>query len=375
MKFESYPFDKLNELFLDVKPNKDLKPIAFTIGEPQFETPLFIQDELKNSTHFLNKYPKIAGDEKLINAQINFVKNRFKVCLKTSQIVSTVGTREALFSFPGFLLFDVKEPAIAYPNPFYQIYEGASIASRAKSVLMPLTKENDFKPTINEDILKNCDLVILNSPSNPTGSVMNIDELCEWVKMALKHNFVLVNDECYSEIYIDKAPPSILEASIKVGNCDFKNILAFNSISKRSSAPSLRSGFVAGDENILSEYAKYRTYHGCSLSLPLQYAAAAAWNNEEHVKIAREKYKKNFELANKILNVKKSEATFYIWLEVENDEEFAKNLYEKKNVKVLPGSYMARKHEGHNRVRIALVLEENETSEGLNRINDFIKGI
>ncbi|MDR0467319.1 MAG: succinyldiaminopimelate transaminase [Campylobacteraceae bacterium] len=375
MNFQPYPFEKLNRLFLHVKPNENLKQIALTIGEPQFETPEFIQNELKNSTHLLNKYPQIAGDEKVVKAQIDFFQNRFGILLKSSQIATTVGTREALFSFPQFLLFDVKEPVIAYPNPFYQIYEGAAIASRAKSILMPLLKENDFKPKIDETILKECDLIMLNSPSNPTGSVMSLDELCEWVKMSIKYNFVLANDECYSEIYTNNPPPSLLNACIKVGNLDFKNVLVFNSISKRSSAPSLRSGFVAGDENILKGYAKFRTYHGCSSPLPIQMAAAKAWGDEEHVEIAREKYRRNFKLAEEILHIKQSEGTFYIWLEVKNDEEFAKNLYEKKNVKVLPGSYLGRENIGHDRVRIALVLEEQDTKEALKRVSEFIKGI
>lgn len=375
MLFQPYPFEKLNRLFLDVVPNKDLKPIALTIGEPQFETPKFIQDELKKHTYLLNKYPKIAGDEKLINSQIKFIKERFDIKINPSQIVTTVGTREALFSFPQFLLFDIKEPVVAYPNPFYQIYEGASIASRAKSILMPLTKENGFKPKIDEYILKQCDLVMLNSPSNPTGSVMSLDELCEWVEMALKYDFVLINDECYSEIYIDTPPPSLLNASIKVKNHKVKNTLVFNSISKRSSAPSLRSGFVAGDEKILSGYAQYRTYLGSSSPLPIQYAAAVAWADDEHVKKAREKYRKNFKLAKDILNVTASEATFYIWLEVEDDEEFAKGLYKKKNVRVLPGSYLGRDNIGKDRVRIALVLEEDETKEALKRVDEYIRGI
>lgn len=375
MNFQPYPFEKLNKLFTTVKPNKNLKEISFTIGEPQFETPKFIQDELKNNTYLLNKYPKIAGDEKLVNAQIKFFKNRFDILLKSSQIVTTVGTREALFSFPQFLLFDVKESVVAYPNPFYQIYEGASIAARAKSILMPLLKENDFKPKIDEGILKNCNLIMLNSPSNPTGSVMSLDELCEWAEMSKKYGFVLINDECYSEIYTKNPPPSLLNACVKTGNLDFKNVLVFNSISKRSSAPSLRSGFVAGDETILKEYEKFRTYHGCSSPLPIQMAAAAAWGDEKHVGIIQEKYRKNFKLAEEILHVKQSEGTFYIWLEVENDEEFAKKLYEKKNVKVLPGSYLGRENVGNDRVRIALVLEEKETKEALERIDDFIKGI
>ncbi|MDR2790498.1 MAG: succinyldiaminopimelate transaminase [Campylobacteraceae bacterium] len=374
MRFQPYPFEKLNTLLSSVVPNSRLKPLLLTIGEPQFETPEFIRECFRKNSHLLNKYPKIAGEGILRDAQIDFVRRRFGVSLQQNELVTTLGTREALFNLPQFLLFDKPNPVMAYPNPFYQIYEGAAIASRAKSVYLNLTAQNGFKPEIDENILKECDLVILNSPSNPTASVMSLEELKKWAEMALKYNFVLINDECYSEIYCAAPPHSLLEASMAAGNKNFKNILILNSISKRSCAPSLRSGFAAGDGDILSEYAKYRTYSGCAAGVPMQLAAAEAWNSERHVEKTRQKYMKNFEIAKEILGVDKSEATFYIWLKVENDEEFAKELYEKKNVKVLPGSYLGRKGEGRGYVRIALVLEESGTKEALTRIADFIKG-
>ncbi|MDR1615048.1 MAG: succinyldiaminopimelate transaminase [Campylobacteraceae bacterium] len=374
MNFEPYPFEKLNNLLLAITPNERLKPLVLTVGEPQFETPEFIQECLKKNSHLLNKYPKTAGEQALHEAQINFVKRRFGVTLKTDELVTTLGTREALFNLPQFLLFNKSNPVMAYPNPFYQIYEGAAVASRAKSVYLNLEQENGFKPEIDENILKECSLVMLNSPSNPTASVMNLEELKEWVELALKYNFILINDECYSEIYCADAPHSLLEASIAAGNKSFKNILALNSISKRSCAPSLRSGFVAGESKILTEYAKYRTYAGCTAGVPMQLAAAEAWNSERHVEKTRQKYIKNFESAKEILGISESSATFYIWLQVENDEEFTKKLYEKKNVKVLPGSYLGRKGAGKGFVRIALVLEEHDTKEALKRIADFMKG-
>ncbi|MDR2100240.1 MAG: succinyldiaminopimelate transaminase [Campylobacteraceae bacterium] len=374
MNFQPYPFEKLNSLLSSVISNEKLKPLILTIGEPQFETPEFIRECLKNSSHLLNKYPKIAGEQILRDSQINFVKRRFSVDLQPNELVTTSGTREALFNLPQFLLFDKPNPLIAYPNPFYQIYEGAAIASRAKSVYLHITPQNGFKPEADESVLKECDLVILNSPSNPTASVMNLKELKKWVELALKYDFVLINDECYSEIYSDGAPHSLLNASKAAGNGSFKNILVLNSISKRSCAPSLRSGFVAGDGGILSKYAKYRTYAGCASGAPLQLAAAEAWNNERHVEKIRQKYIKNFELASEILGVHKRFATFYIWFEVENDEEFSKELYAKKNVKVLPGSYLGREGAGKGYVRIALVLEEQDTKEALTRIADFMKG-
>ena len=293
--------------------------------------------------------------------------------LKDSQIIPSFGTREVLFNFPQFLLFDVKNPVIAYTNPFYQIYEGAAKACRAEVIYLNLTKENNFKPDIKLEELKKANLVILNFPNNPTSATLSLDELGEWVKLSLEYDFVLMNDECYSELYCDIKPHSLLEASLHVNNQNFKNVLVINSISKRSSAPGLRSGFIAGDAEILKEYMKYRTYVGAATPLPLQKASAAAWSDEEHVQKSREVYKKNLEMASEILHVKKSEATFYVWLEVKDDLEFTKRLYEKKNVKVLPGSFIGREGIGSAYVRIALVENSEKTKEVLTRISDFMK--
>ncbi|RXJ67149.1 hypothetical protein CRV08_11195 [Halarcobacter ebronensis] len=376
MNFEKYPFEKLNELLKDIKPNDNYEPSALTIGEPQFETPKFIQNALSKSTSLLKKYPASAGLPELKEAMINFVKKRFNVTLKDKQLVTTFGTRESLFNFPQFLLFDKKEPTIAFTNPFYQIYEGAAIASRAKVIHINLTKQNKFKAKLSDKELEKCDLVILNYPNNPTSAEMTKKELGEWVKKALEFDFVLVNDECYSEIYFDesKKPSSLLEASIEVGNVDFKNVIVMNSISKRSSAPGLRSGFVAGDENILESYMQYRTYVGCASPVPLQKAAAVAWNEDFHVDEFREIYKKNFKIAKEILGITPPKATFYIWLEVEDDLEFTKNLYKEKNIKVLPGSFLGRNGMGQGYVRIALVENEEKTREILKRLKDFIDG-
>ncbi|MFW2565025.1 succinyldiaminopimelate transaminase [Aliarcobacter butzleri] len=376
MNFEKYPFEKLNELLKDIVPNEKYELSVLTIGEPKFETPQFIQDKLKETSSFLRKYPSTIGEPFLRESMINFVKNRFNVSLKMSQIIPTFGTREVLFNFPQFALFDKKNPVIAFTNPFYQIYEGAAIASRAEVIHINLTKENNFKANLSDEELKRCDLVILNFPNNPTSASMDIDELGIWVKKALEFDFILVNDECYSEIYFEEntKPASLLEASIKVGNSEFKNVLVMNSISKRSSAPGLRSGFIAGDETILKDYLQYRTYIGCASPVPLQEASAVAWNDQNHVAEFRKIYKRNFEIAQEILGIATPEATFYIWLEVENDLEFTKNLYKEKNIKVLPGSFLGRGGLGKEYVRIALVENEEKTKESLKRLKDFIDG-
>jgi len=379
MKFEPYPFEKLNILLKNIIPNKNYTPSVLTIGEPQFDTPLFIQDTLKENTSLLQKYPKTGGEANLRDAQRSFFSKRFGVDLTDAQIIPTFGTREVLFNFPQFLLFDKKEPTMAFTNPFYQIYEGAAIATRSKTIHLNLDESNNFKPIVDEDELSRCDLVILNFPNNPTTATLSIQELSEWVYLALKHNFVLLNDECYSEIYTNKPTPSLLEASVFAGNPNFKNILVINSISKRSSAPGLRSGFIAGDELILKEYMKYRTYVGCASPLPLQSAAAAAWNDEEHVSKAREIYKNNFKIANEILGTNIPEATFYLWIKVDNALEFTIKLFQEYNVKVLPGEYLARddsagENPGIGYIRIALVENEDKTRDALFRIKECLNG-
>jgi aspartate/methionine/tyrosine aminotransferase len=378
VQFEPYPFEKLTTLLDDVTPRGDYDPISLTIGEPQFETPSFIQSALCTNAPLLKKYPKTGGESELRNAMRAFVNRRFDVELDDAQIIPTFGTREVLFNFPQFLLFDTPDATMAFTNPFYQIYEGAAIASRAKMLFLSLDAQNGFKPLVDEAVLSGCDLVILNFPNNPTASVLTIDELGEWVNLALKHDFVLMNDECYSEIYTDVPPPSLLEASRHVGNTDFRNVLVINSISKRSSAPGLRSGFIAGDAAILEGYMKYRTYVGAASPLPLQMAAADAWSNEEHVEASRKVYRANFKIAQEILGTGIPEATFYIWLNVGDALEFTRRLYRDYNVKVLPGEFLARTDsEGNNPgkgfVRIALVENEQRTRDALMKVKECLR--
>jgi len=377
MNFEPYPFEKLNALLQNITPSSDYTPAVLTIGEPQFETPQFIQDVLKESTPLLKKYPKTSGEPTLREAQRKFVLQRFGVALDDTEIIPTFGTREVLFNFPQFLLFDKENPTMAFTNPFYQIYEGAATASRAKTIHLSLTKENNFKPIIDEKQLKECDLVIINFPNNPTASVLTLDELAEWVALALKYDFVLLNDECYSELYTEEKTPSLLEASLHIGNDTFKNIVVINSISKRSSAPGLRSGFIAGDAKILKEYMAYRTYVGCATPLPLQSASSAAWLDEEHVTQARAVYKKNFQIAKEILGVEIPQATFYIWLEVKDALAFTKKLYKEYNVKVLPGEFLGRVdadglNPAKDYIRIALVEESEKTKDVLQRVKECL---
>lgn len=377
MHFEPYPFEKLATLLEGVIPNPAYSPIALTIGEPQFDTPAFIQKSICKHSEELRRYPKTAGEATLNDSMRAFVKSRFGVELQANELISSFGTREVLFNFPQYYLFDKKEPVMAYTNPFYQIYEGAAIASRSKVIHLNLTEQNGFKPVVNEDELAVCDLVILNFPNNPTASVLSLEELGEWVKLALKHDFLLINDECYSEIYTVEKIPSLLEASVYVGNTSFKNVLVINSISKRSSAPGLRSGFIAGDADILKGYAQYRTYVGCASPLPLQAAAAMAWADDEHVQVARDVYAQNFKAAQEILGIETSDATFYVWLKVPDALEFTQRLYRDYNVKVLPGEFLARENKagenpGIGYIRIALVEKTIKIIEALNRLKEAL---
>jgi len=365
MQFEKYPFQKLNELLEDITPPSE--QYILTIGEPKFETPEFIQKALCDNSIDLNKYPATAGIPELRESMLGFIKRRYNLELTFDEILPVNGTREVLFNFPAFL----KPKKVAFPNPFYQIYEGACIAIGADMNKMAMTKENNFINTPKE-LNGNEDLVIINTPNNPTASVTDIDLLCEWVESALKNDFVILSDECYSELYFDNKPPSILEACKIVGNDSFKNVLAINSISKRSSAPSLRSGYIAGDKEILKNYLLYRTYVGCATSLPLQKAAAVAWSEDTHVEAFRDEYRKNFKIAEEILGIKRPDATFYIWLEVDDDIEFTKNLWKEKGVKVMPGSFMGREGIGQGYVRIALVYDEESTKKALIKIKEFI---
>ncbi len=375
MNFEPYPFEKLNTLLNGIKPNTDYAPAILTIGEPQFDTPPNIVQTLQDSSHLLNKYPKSSGEIYLKTSMINFIKRRFTIDISPQQIIPTFGTREVLFNLPGFLLFDKPDSTMAYTNPYYKIYEGASTATKSQVIHIDLKQENNFKPQLlSDEQFNRCDIVILNFPNNPTGAVITIDELSLWVAKALEFDFKLISDECYSEIYDDTKPPSVLQACKQIGNDSFKNCLALNSISKRNSAPGLRSGFVCGDENIIQPYGIYRTYVGCAIPLPLQAAQAVAWDDDLSAENFRQIYRQNMTIASEILDIEVVSATFYIWLKVADELEFTKNLYETKNIKVLPGSYLGKADTASQYVRIALVENPQKTKEILTRLKSYIQG-
>lgn len=373
MRFEPYPFEKLSSLLSDITPPSNLPLIDLTIGEPQFNTPRSVTQALCEHAPLLNKYPKSKGESALRESILGFLERRYGLKFNDSQLIPTLGTRELLFSLPVFLLNELSKPKMAFPNPFYQIYEGAAIVAGANIAYLDASCETPFTPEHFQKELAGCQVVIINTPHNPTTRTLGLDELKLWAQSAMEQNFVLISDECYSEIYLETPPPSILEASQAIGNTEYKNILACNSISKRSSAPGLRSGFVAGDAAILESYMQYRTYMGCAIPLPLQMAASRAWGDEEHVQEIRKSYQENLRLAQEILDIQAPESTFYLWLNVGKGETFTRDLYAQTHTKVLPGAYLGRKEIGSEYIRIALVEQPKKTKEALQRIKNFLQ--
>ena len=293
------------------------------------------------------------------------------------------GTREALFAFAQAVIDTTKEnPLVVMPNPFYQIYEGAAILAGAKPHFLNCDVDNNFIPdfsAVSADTWEHCQLLYLCSPGNPTGAVVDQATLTILIELAHKHDFIIASDECYSEIYIDeKNPPvGLLEAAVKAGFTDFSHCVVFHSLSKRSNAPGLRSGFVAGDEKIIKDFLRYRTYHGCAMPPPTQSASVVAWQDEEHVVYNRTLYREKFDAVLAILgrkmNVSLPEASFYLWAETPiSDTEFTRRLFDEYNVTVLPGSFLARDTEngnpGKNRIRMALVAPIEECINAAHRI-------
>ncbi|MGK0270799.1 MAG: N-succinyldiaminopimelate aminotransferase [Cocleimonas sp.] len=390
-KLHPYPFQKIAELYSDVTPI-DIPMVSLAIGEPKHKTPEIILDALRDNLSGFSNYPVTAGSIELRTSISNWLSRRFYladgVLNPTANVLPVNGTREALFAFAQAVVDDKKSNAkIVMPNPFYQIYEGAAFLSGAEPVFLACTADNNFIPDFDQvsvDTWSDCQLLYLCSPGNPTGAVMSEAQITKLISLAEKHDFIIASDECYSEIYFDEdhPPVGLLEVAAKIGNTDFKRCVVFHSLSKRSNAPGLRSGFIAGDAEILKQFLLYRTYHGCAMSEPIQKASIAAWGDEEHVKENRIKYRQKFdvvlEILKPVMSVEKPEAGFYLWPDTGVDDEiFTRDIYAQQNLKVVPGSYLARSVNGNNpgdqRIRLALVATEEECIEAANRIASFMK--
>jgi N-succinyldiaminopimelate aminotransferase len=387
-KLRQYPFERLRLLLADAKPPAALTPISLSIGEPRHTPPKFILDALTENLAGLGSYPLAAGLPQLRSAAANWLTRRFKLpsgAMDPDTMVLPVnGTREALFAFVQAMTDAARQPLVVMPNPFYQIYEGAALLAGAEPWYMGTDRGNEYLPDLDsvpEAVWKRCQVLFLCSPGNPTGAVASIDYLRRALELADRHDFIVASDECYSEIYLDEArpPPGLLQAAHAAGRDRFERCVVFHSLSKRSSVPGLRSGFVAGDASLIRSFLLYRTYHGCAMPIPTQLASVPAWNDDAHVVENRRLYREKFAAALPILreamHVDAPEASFYLWPKVADDERFARELFERKHVTVLPGSYIAREstfgNPGRGRVRISLVASVPECIEAAQRIRDY----
>ena len=387
-RLQPYPFERLKHLFSTVTPSATYPPISLGIGEPRHATPQLVLDALAASTEALSSYPATAGLPALRQSCANWVQRRYGLSLNPdSQILPINGSREALFSFTQTVVDGSKAGAIVVcPNPFYQIYEGAALLAGAQAFYAPSDPALNFNVdwgNVPEAVWKNTQLLFVCSPGNPTGSVMPLADWKTLLELSDRYGFVIASDECYSEIYFrEEAPLGGLEASYKLGRTDYKNLVAFTSLSKRSNVPGMRSGFVSGDAKLLKQFLLYRTYHGSAMSGMVQAASIAAWDDEAHVVANRDMYRQKFAavtpLLAKVLDVKLPDAGFYLWAAVPggDDQAFARDLLAQYNVTVLPGSFLARESQGFNpgagRIRMALVAETQECMQAAQRIVEFV---
>ena len=402
-KLHPYPFEKLSTLKKGVTPNPDVEHIALSIGEPKHKAPEFVMEHLQQQLSGVSAYPLTKGIPELRQAICEWLTQRFNLPVDSlnpeHHVIPVNGTREALFAFAQAVidrnrapLHDpLQAPLVIMPNPFYQIYEGAAFLSGAEPYYINTTSDNNYLPdfdSVSEVTWNRCQLLYICSPGNPTGAVMNKTTLQKLITLAKKHDFIIASDECYSEIYFDESnpPTGLLEAAVEMGNTDYSRCVVLHSLSKRSNLPGLRSGFVAGDKEILSKFLKYRTYHGCAMPLHHQHASIKAWQDEKHVTENRVLYQKKFtavlEILEPVLDVKKPDASFYLWANVSTktnytDEAFAKKLFKEQNITVLPGSYLSRQAHGINpgsqHVRMALVASYEECIEAAKRIRQFLE--
>jgi len=387
-RLQPYPFERLKQLFAGVKPNPDYRPISLGIGEPKHATPALVTQALTANLAGLSSYPATAGEPALREAVAGWLQRRYGLDVNpVTQVLPVNGTREALFALTQTVVDGTRPGAtVLCPNPFYQIYEGATLLAGADPYYVPSDPAKNFAvdwDSVPAAVWARTQMIFVCSPGNPTGAVMPLPEWKKLFELSDQHGFVIASDECYSEIYFRDEPPlGGMEAAAKLGRLDFKNLIALTSLSKRSSVPGMRSGFVAGDAAIVKQFLLYRTYHGSAMSTVVQAASIAAWNDEQHVienrNLYREKFAQVTPVLAAVLDVKLPDAAFYLWAGVKgSDTDFARDLLALYNVTVLPGSYLARQARGFNpgagRVRMALVAETAECLEAAQRIVQFVK--
>lgn len=387
-RLQPYPFERLKQLFAGVTPNPAYRPISLGIGEPRHATPPLIIEALNANMAGLASYPATGGEPALREAAAGWLQRRYGVTVNpATQILPVNGSREALFALTQTVVDGTKPGAVVLcPNPFYQIYEGATLLAGAQPYYVPSDPKRNFAvdwDSVPAEVWARTQMIFTCSPGNPTGAVMPLDEWKKLFELSDRYGFVIASDECYSEIYFRDEPPlGGLEAAVKLGRPDFRNLIALTSLSKRSNVPGMRSGFVAGDAALIKPFLLYRTYHGSAMSTVVQAASVAAWNDEQHVIDNRNQYRAKFAqvtpMLSSVLDVALPDAAFYLWAGVQgSDTEFARDLYALYNVTVLPGSYLAREAHGFNpgagRIRMALVAETAECVEAAERIIQFVK--
>ena len=390
---QPYPFEKLKDLKAGVTPNIDLDPIMLSVGEPKHPAPDFVKQTLCNAIDGLGNYPSTKGISELREVIAQWAIKRFNLSNTSldaeSNVLPVAGTREALFAFTQAVINNTvgNKPLVVCPNPCYQIYEGAALLAGADTHYLNCNNEDDFIPNLDavpETVWQRCQLLQLCAPGNPTGATLSLAYYKRALELADQYDFIVSNDECYSELYRDeKDPPlGLLDVCQQLGREKFDRCIVFHSLSKRSNLPGLRSGFVAGNAQLLNFFFRYRTYHGCALSLPVQQASIAAWSDERHVQENRELYREKFDAVGKILEgileFNTPPAGFYLWPKTPIDDvTFARDLYAQENLTVLPGSFISRKTEmgdpGKNRIRLALVPDLNDCIEAAERIASFTK--
>jgi len=386
-RLQPYPFQKLAALYREVRPNPDYRAISLSIGEPKHTTPQFIKDTLSANLDGLANYPTTAGSDALRSAIANWLATRYGIPLLDSkaQVLPVNGSREALFAFAQAVIDRSRiNSAVVCPNPFYQIYEGAALLAGATPHFLNTLPEDNYTlnfSQLSDDVWQRTQLIYVCSPGNPTGRVMPLEEWRALFEMSDRYGFVIASDECYSEIYFDAPPLGALQAAQQLGRSDYKNLVVFSSLSKRSNVPGMRSGFVAGDARVIEKFMLYRTYHGSAMNPAIQSASIAAWNDEAHVaenrRLYAEKFAKVLEILKPELPVTLPDAGFYLWIRTPvADTAFAQALYRDYNVSVLPGSFLARTAQGvnpgENFVRLALVADFGETVEAAQRIVNFV---
>lgn len=390
---QPYPFEKLKDLKAGITPNLDLDPIMLSVGEPKHPAPDFVKQTLCNAIDVIGNYPSTKGTSELREVIAQWAINRFNLSNTSldaeSNVLPVSGTREALFAFTQAVInnTDGNKHLVVCPNPCYQIYEGAALLAGADTHYLNCNNEDDFIPNLDavpEIVWQRCQLLQLCAPGNPTGATLSLAYYKRALELADHYDFIVSNDECYSELYRDeKNPPlGLLDACQQLGRKKFDRCIVFHSLSKRSNLPGLRSGFVAGNAELLDFFFRYRTYHGCALSLPVQQASIAAWSDERHVQENRDLYREKFDAVGKILGgileFNTPPAGFYLWPKTPIDDvTFARDLYAQENLTVLPGSFISRKTEmgdpGKNRIRLALVPDLNNCIEAAERIARFTK--